>query len=366
MENTKIRVGITHGDINGIGYELILKAFDNPVMFDFCMPVVYGSPKVAAYHRKSMDLPTNFSIVNTAQEAQEGRLNIVNCTIEEVKVEFSKATEDAGKAASDALQKAVEEYREELFDVLVTAPVNHQVLYSDLFPFKSQYAYLEQMVGEGRGSLSIYVKNDFRLASVTGKIPLREVPGALTPELLKEKLLAFHKSLKTDFDLDAPRIAVLSLNPRNPLGSFGKEEETCIIPVVDELSKEGILCFGPFAVDELMGKEDYLHYDGVLAMYHDQGQAVFNTLSPEAGVVYTSGLPLVRTAPVCDVKYDVVGQGVADESSFREAIYLAIDIYRCRMHDAAARTNPLRKQYHDRRDDSDKLKNMENHKEEEL
>ncbi len=367
MEDRKIRVAITQGDINGVGYEVILKTFDNPTMLELCTPVIYGSPKVAAYHRKSLELSTNFTIVNSAADAVEDRLNIVSCTDDEVKVDFAKADAEAGKAAADALQKVVEEYQDYQVDVLVTAPVNHQILSSELFPFKTQHAYLEQAIGEGCRSLSIYVKDHFRIASVTSNIPLRDVPAALTQELLQERLEAFAASLITDFGIDAPRIAVLSLNPRNTAtNSFGSEEENCIIPVVTEMSHNGMLCFGPFAVDEFMGKEEYIHYDGVLAMYHDQALAVFNTLSQEEGVVYTAGLPLVRTAPVYSVKYDVVGKGVMDENSFRQAIYLALDIFRQRERERDAHANPLRKQYYDKRDDSDKLKQMDTNPEDEL
>jgi len=368
MENRKIRVGITQGDINGVGYEVILKAFDNPVMLELCTPVIYGSPKVAAYHRKSLELNTNFTIVNSAAEAAEDKLNIVSCSDDEVKVDFGKADAEAGKAASDALQKAVEECHDQQIDVLVTAPVNHQILCSDAFPFKTQHAYLEQAVGmTGRMSLPIYVKGNFRLASVTDNIPLREVPQALTPDQLQDSLMAFETSLRADFGIDAPRIAVLSLNPRHTdTGAFGTEEETCIIPMVNEMARRGMLCFGPFAVDEFMGREEYMHYDGVLAMYHDQGLAVFNTLSQEDGVVFTAGLPLVRTAPAYNAKYDVVGKGVMDEDSFRQAIYLALDIYRQREREYEAHINPLRKQYYDKRDDSDKLKQMKTNAEDEL
>lgn len=365
MEDNKIIVAITQGDINGVGYEVILKAFDNPMMLDLCTPVVYGSPKVAAYHRKAMDLNTNFTIVNSAADADSEKLNVVTCTADEVKVDFGKADSEAAKAASDALQKVVEEYHDRLVDVLVTAPVNHQTLCSDAFPFHTQHGYLEQAIGEGCKSLAIYVKDNFRMASATGNMPLREVPAALTPELLKERLEAFAASLRTDFGIDAPRIAVLSLNPRKA-DAFGSEEEYCIRPVIAEEARQGILCFGPFPVDEFMGREDYLHYDGVLAMYHDQGLAVFNTLSQEEGVVYTAGLPLVRTAPIYDAKYEVVGKGMMDEASFRQAIYLALDIYRQRERERVAHANPLRKQYYDRRDDSDKLKQMNTNTEDEL
>lgn len=359
MEQQKICVGITQGDINGVGYEVLLKAFDNPMLYELCTPVVYGSPKVAAYYRKAQEMSTNFTIVNNASEAAEDKLNIVSCMDDEVKVEYGKVDDEAGKAAADALQKAVEEYHDEMIDVLVTLPVGHQRIASDAFPFKSQHAYLEQAVNEGKKSLAIYVNNDFRLASVTENIPLREVPSALTVELLQERITTFHHSLTTDFGIDAPRIAVLSLNPRSEgQDKFGTEEELVIVPVLSELVDKGMLCFGPYAVNEFMASESFLHFDGVLAMYHDQGMAVFNTLSLEDGVLYTAGLPLVRTAPAYTPRYEVSAVGMTDEAPFIKAIYLALDIYRQRKSECEARNNPLRKQYYDRRDDSDKLKQM--------
>lgn len=365
MENYKIKVGITQGDINGVGYEVIFKAFDNPMMLEICTPIIYGSPKVAAYHRKALDLPANFTIVNSAREAADDRINIVSCTSDEVKVDLAKVDAEAGKAASDALQKAVEEFNDNLIDVLVTAPVNHQVLYADAFPFNSQHVYLEQAVGAGSPSLPIYVKDGFRLASVTDNMPLREVPGVLTQELVCEKMKAFYDSLKVDFGVDSPRIAVLSLNPSSNDGKdFGMEEEQVIVPALQEMAQSGILCFGPYGVDDFMSKGDYVHFDGILAMYQDQGRAVFHTWAQDEGVVFTSGLPIVRTAPTYNMHYDVVGKGVMDEASFRDAIYLAIDIHRLRERDAEAHANPLKKQYYDRRDDSDKLKQLDEANEE--
>ena len=327
MEDNKIRVGITQGDINGVGYEVILKTFSDPVMLELCTPIIYGSPKVAAYHRKSLDLPTNFSIVNSAAEAVHNRLSVVNCTDDEVKVEFSKADPEAGKAALGALERAIEEYKEGLVDVIVTAPINKHTIQSETFAFPGHTEYIEERLGDGAKSL------------------------------IQEKLAIFNHSLKQDFAIGAPRIAVLSLNPHaGDEGLLGKEEEEIIIPALKEMAAKGILCYGPYPADGFMGSGNFTHFDGVLAMYHDQGLAPFKALAMDEGVNYTAGLPVIRTSPAHGTAYDIAGKGLASEDSFRQAIYVAIDVFRNRLRDKEAHANPLRKQYYEKRDDSDKLK----------
>ncbi len=357
MENRKIRVGITHGDINGVGYEVILKTFSDPTMLELCTPVIYGSPKVAAYHRKAMEIPTNFSIVNTAEDAQDGRVNVVNCIEEELKVELSKPTPEAGKAALTALEKALADYRAGLFDVLVTAPINKHTIQSDTFHFPGHTEYIEERVGDGRKALMILLKGDFRVALVTGHVPVRDIPGMLTKELIMEKMEIFHQSLKKDFGIDNPRIAVFSLNPHaGDHGLLGTEEEEIIIPAMKEMIAKGVQCFGPYPADGFMGSGNYTHFDGILAMYHDQGLAPFKALAMDEGVNFTAGLPIVRTSPAHGTAYDIAGKGVASEDSFRQAVYVAMDVFRNRAWEKEISARPLRKQYYEKRDDSDKLK----------
>lgn len=358
MENNrKIRVGITHGDINGIGYEVILKTFSNPVMFELCTPVVYGSPKVAAYHRKAMDIQTNFCIINHADEIQHEKLNILTCTEDELKVELGKPTEEAGKSALDVLERAIQDYKEGLIDVLVTAPINKHTIQSDNFNFPGHTEYIESKAGEGKKALMILMKNDFRVALATGHMPVKDIAGALNVELIKEKLSIFNHSLKVDFNIDSPRIAVFSLNPHaGDNGLLGTEEAEIIIPAMKEMQEKGINCFGPYPADGFMGSGSFAHFDGILAMYHDQGLAPFKALAMDEGVNYTAGLPIVRTSPAHGTAYDIAGQGIAMEDSFRQAIYVAIDVYRNRQIDKEIHKRPLKKQYYDKRDDSDKLK----------
>ncbi len=357
MEERKIRVGITHGDINGVGYEVILKAFSDPTMLELCTPIIYGSPKVAAYHRKAMDIQTTFSIVNSRVDIQDGRVNILNCTEDELKVELTKPTEDAGKAALSALEKALQDYREGVFDVLVTAPINKHTIQSDTFHFPGHTEYIEERVGKGEKALMILLKNDFRVALVTGHIPVSEISRTLTKELIMEKMAIFHRSLKQDFGIDSPRIAVLSLNPHaGDEGLIGTEEQTVIIPAMQEMMAKGVLCFGPYPADGFMGSGNYAHFDGILAMYHDQGLAPFKALAMDEGVNFTAGLPIVRTSPAHGTAYDIAGQGIASEDSFRQAIYVALDVFRNRQIEREINARPLRKQYYEKRDDSDKLK----------
>ena len=356
-ENRRIKVGITHGDINGIGYEVILKAFSDPTMLELCTPVVYGSPKVATYHRKTMDIQTNFSIVNSVEDVQDDRLNILACTEDELKVELTKPTQEAGKAALVALERALQDYREGMIDVLVTAPINKHTIQSDSFQFPGHTEYIEERAGNGKKALMILLKDDFRVALVTGHIPIKDISATITKELIMEKMSIFHRSLKQDFGIDNPRIAVFSLNPHaGDNGVIGTEESEVIIPAIKEMRAKGVQCFGPYPADGFMGSGNFCHFDGILAMYHDQGLAPFKALAMDEGVNFTAGLPIVRTSPAHGTAYDIAGKGIASEGSFRQAIYTAIDVFRNRLIEKEIHARPLRKQYFDRRDDSDTLK----------
>lgn len=281
----------------------------------------------------------------------------MNCTEDELKVELSKPTPEAGKAALDALERALQDYREGMIDVLVTAPINKHTIQSETFAFPGHTEYIEERLGDGAKSLMILMKDDFRVALVTGHIPVSQIASTITKELIQEKLAIFNHSLKQDFAIGAPRIAVLSLNPHaGDEGLLGKEEEEIIIPALKEMAAKGILCYGPYPADGFMGSGNFTHFDGVLAMYHDQGLAPFKALAMDEGVNYTAGLPVIRTSPAHGTAYDIAGKGLASADSFRQAIYVAIDVFRNRLRDKEAHANPLRKQYYEKRDDSDKLK----------
>ena len=353
----RIKIGITHGDTNGVGYEVILKAFEDPTIFELCTPIVYGSPKVMTYHRKALELETSFSIINSASEAMHGRLNVVNCCDDEVKVELGKPSHESGKAAFDALERAMAEYKEGKFDVLVTAPIHKQMIQSESFTFPGHTEYIEQCVGEGSKALMILANEKLRVALVTGHIPVAKISSVLTQELIQEKLATFSASLKQDFGIGAPRIAVLALNPHaGDGGVIGTEEETIITPAIKAMREQGVLCFGPYPADGFMGSGAFSRFDGVLAMYHDQGLIPFKVMAMESGVNFTAGLPIIRTSPDHGTAFDIAGKNEASADSFRQALYMAIDIYRNRKSNDEAYRNPLRKLYYEKRDDSDKLK----------
>ena len=357
MEEKMIRVAITQGDTNGVGYEVILKTFADPAMFELCTPIIYGSPKIAAYHRKALNLETYFSIINSAEEARNGRLNILACFDEEVKVELGQPSEEAGLAAFKALDRAMTDYRAGLFDVLVTAPINKATIQSPGFHFPGHTEYIETSVGDGNKALMILMNESLRVALVTTHLPIKEVSKAITKEAIIEKATIFHKTLRRDFRISTPRIAVLSLNPHaGDNGLLGSEEQEVIKPAIDELENAGIQAFGPYPADGFFGSNAYDHFDGVLAMYHDQGLAPFKTIALESGVNFTAGLPIIRTSPDHGTAYDIAGQGKADENSFRQAVYTAIDVFRNRKNYDEPLENPLPKLFHEKRDDSEKVR----------
>lgn len=357
MEDKMIRVGITHGDINGIGYEVILKTFSDQRMTELCVPIIYGSSKVAAYHRKALDLPAvNINVVSRAEEAGLNRVNIINCVEDDIKVELTLSTPVAGRAAYKALEAAVADLKSGAIDVLVTAPINKHNIQNAQFHFPGHTEYLEQTLGDGQKALMILMTDTLRVALVTGHIPVSQVPSQITVENIVTKLQVFNQSLKQDFTIIKPRIAVLALNPHaGDNGVIGNEEAEIIKPAMEEAERLGVMSFGPFPADGFFGSKMYEDFDGVLAMYHDQGLAPFKALAMEEGVNYTAGLPFVRTSPAHGTAYNIAGQNLASESSFRQAVYTALDVYRSRQSYREATAHPLRKQYFDKGSDNVKL-----------
>jgi hypothetical protein len=351
----KIKVGITHGDTNGVGYELIFKTFADSGMLELCTPVVYGSAKLASFHKKAVGADVTYHVVESGAEAHPNHLNLVNCFDEEVKVEFGSSNPEAGHAAFLALERATEELKEGKIDVLVTAPINKSSIQSSNFHFSGHTEYLEERLGSEHGTLMILTNSLMRVALVTTHLPVHEVAEAITLELVELKLRLFQYSLRHDFLLSMPRIAVLGLNPHNgDSGVIGKEESEIIKPVIEKLVGEGKHIFGPYSADGFFGAGLYQYFDGVLAMYHDQGLAPFKALSMDDGVNFTAGLPFVRTSPDHGTAYDIAGTGTANPDSFRQAVFSAIDIYRNRQKYKEATKNPLPKLYRDRREDGER------------
>ncbi|MBR6035923.1 MAG: 4-hydroxythreonine-4-phosphate dehydrogenase PdxA [Bacteroidaceae bacterium] len=351
----RIKIGITQGDINGIGYELILNTFETEEMASLCTPVIYGSPKVATYHRKSLGLQTSFQVVDSADRAKEGHLNMVNCFGEdESKIELGQATDEAGQAALISLDAALADLQEGKIDALVTSPINNATIQlAEGKTFKGQTTYIEEVTGQERKALKIFISGNLRIALATDKMPVSEIPAHITKDSLAERLVILHNTLKRDFFIDNPRIAVLALNPH----ADDKEEQEIIKPVIDELFKRGVRCVGPYPADEFFGTENHKHFDAVLAMYYDQGISAFKSIAHDEGINYTAGLPILRTAPAIGVGYDIAGKSMLEDvQPLRQAIYTAIDVARNRMRFDKERSNPLQKQYVAKHDDSDKLK----------
>lgn len=343
MSSEKIKVAITQGDINGIGYEVIFKTLADPKITELYIPVIYGSSKVAAYHRKALNI-SNFSLNNilSGEEVHPKRVNIVNCLDDNVRVELGKATETGGIAAFEALKKAVEDLKNGFVDVLVTAPVNKNVIFSERFNFPGHTEYLAEQFNTS-SYIMLMVSPKLKVGVVTGHIPLRDVAGLLTMERILDKIRVLDKTLRIDFTIRKPRIAVLGLNPHaGDNGLIGNEEINIITPAIEVAREEGIMALGPYPADGLFGSGDVGKFDAVLAMYHDQGLAPFKSIAFSEGVNFTAGLPVVRTSPDHGTAFEIAGENKADESSFREAVYLAIDVFKRRKMHGEISSDPLK------------------------
>ncbi len=336
MSHHPIRLGITHGDINSISYEIILRVLADERIPELCTPVVYGSARIAAFYRKTLDInDIHFNQIASAADARPGANNIVNVVGEDTKVDPGIPTQSSGAAARAALEAAVTDLKAGYIDAIVTAPINKNCIQSDTFRFPGHTEYLEAACGDGEKALMILCCENMRIALVTAHLPLRDVPQAITKEAVLEKLHIFHRSLRQDFAIPSPRIAVLSLNPHAGEGGLlGKEEEETIIPAVREAQAEKILAFGPYAADGFFGSGSHAKFDGILAMYHDQALSPFKALAMDRGVNFTAGLQYVRTSPDHGTGYDIVGKGQANADSMRQAIYYAIDIFRSRQRES--------------------------------
>lgn len=352
--SNKIKVGITHGDINGVGYEIILKVLEDARILELCTPVVYGSAKIASAYRKSLQLENiPFVQVENGAEARHGANNIVNVVPEDLRADPGVASEVAGQAALAALEAAVDDLRAGNIDVLVTAPINKFNIQSETFKFPGHTEYLEAAAGPGSKALMILCNDTLRIALVTTHMPLAKIPEAITKDEIVGKLEIFNRSLQRDFGIRSPRIAVFSLNPHaGENGLLGTEEQDIIIPAINEARERKIMAFGPYASDGFFGAGRFVKFDGILAMYHDQGLTPFKALAMDNGINFTAGLPFIRTSPDHGTAYDIAGSGEASPESLRSAIYAAIDIYRNRVADETAHRQPLRRLYHEKGTDN--------------
>jgi 4-hydroxythreonine-4-phosphate dehydrogenase len=326
-QKQKPLIGITLGDINGIGPEVIIKALKNNRITKYLTPVIYGSAKVLSYYRKQLDANQfNFSPINDLSKVYHRKVNVFNCWEENIDITPGVNNEHGGKYAFKALEKATKHLVDGKIAALVTAPINKLNIQNDNFKFPGHTEYLTEKAGS-KDSLMFLITDSLKVGVLTGHIPLKEVPSKITKESIENKLKLMNQSLKKDFGIGKPKIAVLGLNPHaGEDGLLGSEENEIIKPAIESVKEKGMLVFGPFPSDGFFGVGQHKKYDGVLAMYHDQGLLPFKTLAFSNGVNYTAGLPIVRTSPDHGTAYSIAGKNEADEESMRMAIYAALDI----------------------------------------
>lgn len=338
----KIKIGISIGDVNGIGLEIIIKTLADAAILDYCTPIVYGHTKVASFHRRSVNVhDLNFNVITEAAQAQPRKANMINCWEEDVKIELGVSNETGGKYALASLERATNDLLSGQIDALVTAPINKDNIQSETFRFPGHTEYLQER-DNAPESLMFLVSDTLRVGVVTGHIPVSQIPQAITTEKILSKLKLMDASLKKDFWIRKPKIAVLGLNPHaGDNGLIGNDEQTTIQPAIDEARASGILALGPYPADGFFANATYHQFDAVLAMYHDQGLIPFKQIAFESGVNFTAGLSFVRTSPDHGTAYDIAGKNQASEVSFREALFTAMHIVKHRRETAELNENPL-------------------------
>ncbi len=340
----KPTIAITAGDINGVGYEIILKSLINPHICEICRPIVYGNAKVARQHMQTMDEEyrnIQWNIIQDPKQAKDGRLNLITCYGDETPLQLGVSTTEAGQASLKSLQRACQDLKNGLVHAIVTAPINKDNIQSDDFRYSGHTEYLTQQFGEGKDSLMMMISDRMRVALVCNHTPIAKVAETITEERILSKLAVLNETLKKDFSCRKPRIAVLALNPHaGDNGLIGEEETNIIRPAVAKAQEQDIWAFGPYSADGFFGAGQYNHFDAVLAMYHDQGLAPFKALDM-SGVNFTAGLPVVRTSPDHGTAYSLAGKNEADATSMLHAIYAAIDILREREENEKLLSNQL-------------------------
>lgn len=325
----KIKVGISIGDLNGVGLEVILKTFADKRMFDFCTPVLFASQKSVAFHKKAINSEMRFQEIKSIEKAVDGKMNLLSVWKEEVPVSLGTPTKESGRCALLSLEAATKALKEKAVDVLLTAPISKENIQSETFAFEGHTEYLEANL-EG-DSLMILMTDTLRLGLVTGHVPVAKIAETITKELIEKKVSIMYNTLVQDFGISKPKIAVLGLNPHcGDNGVIGEEDDDLIRPTLAGIQQTGKLVYGPYAADGFFGSEKYKQFDGVLAMYHDQGLVGFKSISFGGGVNFTAGLSEIRTSPDHGTAFEIAGKNEADASSFREALYTAIQIFKTR------------------------------------
>jgi 4-hydroxythreonine-4-phosphate dehydrogenase len=336
-----IIVGISIGDLNGIGSEVILKTFEDSRMLELCTPVIFANVKILSFIKKNLNSETSLHGIDKLDQLVTGKINVLNVWREGVDINFGQNDENVGKYAIKSFIAATDALKEGLVDVLVTAPINKYNIQSEDFKFPGHTDYLDKEL-EGN-ALMLMVQDNLRVGLLTDHIPVNEVAKHLTEKLILQKLETINTALKQDFSINKPKIAVLALNPHaGDNGDNGTEDDKILRPAIKKITEKGILAFGPYAADGFFGSGQYEKFDAVIATYHDQGLIPFKTLSFGSGVNYTAGLNKIRTSPDHGTAYEIAGKGIADYTSFKEAIYLAIDVYHSRNEYSELVKNPLR------------------------
>ena len=339
----KIKIGISVGDLNGIGGELVIKTFEDNRMLEFCTPIIYASVKTMAFLKRHFQSPLEFHKIQKASQAVDSKVNVVSVWHEDVKINFGEEDLKIGEYAIKSLQAAVEDLKNDQIDVLVTAPINKHNIQSDAFKFPGHTDYLAQEL-EG-DSLMFMVSDDLKVGLLTDHVPVSEVSNQITPELIQKKILIIYKSLVQDFSIRMPRIAVLGINPHTgDNGVIGSEDDTVLRPALETIKKTGKLVYGPYSADSFFGSKNYKNFDAIVATYHDQGLIPFKTLAFGNGVNFTAGLNTVRTSPDHGTAYEIAGKGEADITSFKEAIFSGMSIFRNRKMNQSLTSNPLLRQ----------------------
>ncbi|HLT50512.1 MAG TPA: 4-hydroxythreonine-4-phosphate dehydrogenase PdxA [Arenibacter sp.] len=342
QEREKIRLGISIGDLNGIGCEVVLRTFEDVRMLDFCTPIIFASNKTISHQKTELGIEINYNGIQEPSKALDGKINVVNVWRDIPVTEFGQATPEGGKYAIWSLKAAVAALKSDEIDVLVTAPINKNNIQAEDFQFPGHTDYLaRELEGE---SLMFMVSEGLRIGLLTDHVAVKDVAAAITPKLIRSKIATMEQSLKIDFGIRKPRIALLGINPHSgDNGVIGKEDDEVLRPVIKELTERGHMIFGPYSADSFFGSDNYKQFDAVLAAYHDQGLIPFKTLAFGKGVNFTAGLDKVRTSPDHGTAYEIAGKGIADNSSFKEAVFTALNIFKNRSEYKDLTSNPLRK-----------------------
>ena len=328
-QENNIKVGFTTGDMNGVGPEILLRSLENNELLSLCTPVIYGSVRSLSHTLNHLGFDISFNKINSADKSEEGKINVVDNFKNPPEISFGALNKEVGHAAFESIKMGVKDLKEGKIDVLVTPPINKEAIHSDDFPFMGHTDYIDSQINGS--STMMMVSNDLRIALLTEHIPVAKVTDSITPELVENKVNALNETLMRDFQIERPKIAILSIDPHiGDGGVIAENDKKLIVPAIKKVQDSGVLVYGPFSADSFFGSAEYKKYDLIIAAYHDQGLIPFKTLSFGMGVNYTSGLDKIRTSPDHGTAYSIAGKGVASTDSFLCSIYLAIDVYRRR------------------------------------